>query len=464
MFTIYNNAPGASRATPGTLNLNDLGCNGWTDPNNSNGLGTDDSCAVHFYQNADGPSNDSIVSGRLDWNLGSSDRLFLLAQYGFGRRSLYIDVLNPVFNGYGNQQTWQSQLSETHTLGSTGANQFLLAGTYVYSVSGVANPAQAAAVFPTDFNWWNEGNTFAPVGGEDFQYALPNPWRTTSYQISDDLVKTRGKHKFAVGMMFLRTYNAGHGYNWSGTGQILPQSVDAFYWGGVDPDPSKSGQNYTSLAQTYPAISGNPFAFYGLGFYGQEEWHARSNFTLTLALRADHQSNPVCETDCLIRFPRPWSVISHDLAQPYNQAILLHQRQAFTYTDSLVWAPRFSFAWQPLGVSRNTVLRGGIGIFYDPVPGGIRTVTSNNAPSVNTLVIHGYPLAPSEKNSLSQNSAAFNAAFEKGLPAAKHWHRFKPRIHSLFHRILSRPKTFTICPSIRNGAHRHSKVSCNPHL
>src|SRR5215469_15215122 len=40
MFTIYNNTPGASRATPGTLNLNDLGCNGCTDPNNSNGLGT----------------------------------------------------------------------------------------------------------------------------------------------------------------------------------------------------------------------------------------------------------------------------------------------------------------------------------------------------------------------------------------------------------------------------------------
>jgi len=97
MFTIYNNVPGASVAKPGTFNPNDLGCNGWTDPNNPNGLGTNDSCAVHFYQNANGPSNDSIVSERLDWNLGTSDRLFFLAQYGFGRRSLIYRRVEPSF-------------------------------------------------------------------------------------------------------------------------------------------------------------------------------------------------------------------------------------------------------------------------------------------------------------------------------------------------------------------------------
>src|SRR5215469_15409434 len=277
MFTLYNNTPGASAAKPGTFTPNDLGCNGWTDPNNPNGLGTNDPCAVHFFKNFDGPSNDSLLSGRVDLNLGATDRVFFLAQYDFGRNTQYIDALNPVFNSYGNQSTWQSQLSETHTVGPTAANQFLLAATYIYGVSGVPNPAKASAVFPTDFNWWNEGNTFASLGGEDFQFGLPSTWRTTSYQISDDLVKTYGKHKLGFGMMFLRTYAAGHGYNWSGTGQILPQSVDAFYWGGVDPDPSKSSQNYTSLAQTYPAVTGYPVTFYSLGFYGQEDWHARSN-------------------------------------------------------------------------------------------------------------------------------------------------------------------------------------------
>ena len=78
----------------------------------------------------------------------------------------------------------------------------------------------------------------------------------------------------------------------------------------------------------------------------------RSNLTLTLALRADHQSNPVCESRCFVRLSGPFNSISHDPDQPYNEAILMNQKQAFPNTDSIVWSPRFSFAWQPLGVSR----------------------------------------------------------------------------------------------------------------
>ena len=413
IFNVYNNAPGASAATPGTFTPGDLGCNGWTDPNNPNGLGTSDFCAVHFLKNYDGPSNDSIMSGRVDWNMTARDRVFLLVQYGFGRRAAYIDALSPVFNAYANQSTWQSQLSETHTIGPTAANQFLLAGTYVYWGNGVANPAQASALFPTDLNWWNEGNTFSSVGGNAWAWALPSSGRTTMYQLSDDLVKTRGKHKLGFGVMLLRTDSAGLGYNYDGTGQLLPQSVDAFFWGGID--RSKQNTDYTALGHTYPPVSRNQVAFYSLGLYGQEEWHARSNLTLTLALRADHQSNPVCDSRCFIRFPGPFHSISHDPNQPYNQAILLNQKQAFLNTDSVVWSPRFSFAWQPLGVSHNMVLRGGFGIFYDPVPGGLGGGLVYNSPLVNFFNIAGYNLTPGEGNSLSQNSAAFNAAFVKGF-------------------------------------------------
>jgi hypothetical protein len=415
IFNLYNNTPGASAATPGTFTSGDLGCNGWKDPNNPNGLGTNDVCAVHFLKNDSGPANDSIVSGRVDWNMTASDRVFLLVQYGFGRRAAYIDALSPVFNAYINQSTWQGEFSETHTLGPTAANQFLLAGTYIYGGNGVANPAQTSALFPTDLNWWNEGNTFSSVGGNDWSWGLPTTGRTTSYQISDDFVKTRGKHKLGFGVTFLRADSAGSNYNWSGTGQLLPQSVDAFFWGGVDPDPLKRGANFTTLGQTYPPITRNQSTFYSLGLYGQEEWHARTNLTLTVALRADHQSNPVCAHRCFARLSGPFSSISHDPDQPYNQAILVNQKQAFPNTDSIVWSPRFSFAWQPLGVSHNAVLRGGVGIFYDPVPGSLGGGLVYNPPSISTLNITGYNLAPGETNSLSQNSSVFNAAFLKGF-------------------------------------------------
>jgi hypothetical protein len=412
VFDLYDKTPGASAATPGTFTSGDLGCNGWQGPQ---GLGTTDSCAVHFLENITAPSNDSLVSGRVDWNLAASDRVFLLVQYNFGNRARYVDAISPAFNAFSTQSAWQGQLSATHTFSPTAANQFLLAGTYIYGVTGLADSAKTQSVFPNDLNWWNEGNTFASVGGLDFAYGYPSWSGTTNFQISDDLVKTRGKHKLGFGVSFLRTYGTIQSYGWSGVGQLLPQTVDAFYWGGLDPDPLKQKTNYSTLDQTFPPVTGNRTAYYSLGLYAQEEWHALSNLKLTVALRADHQSNPVCASRCFTRLTGPFDSISHDPAQPYIQAILLHQEQAFANTDNINWSPRFGFAWQPLGVSRNTVIRGGIGIFYDPIAGGIGVGLAFNPPLSSTYVITGYNLAPAESNSLSKNAAAFNAAYSNAF-------------------------------------------------
>jgi hypothetical protein len=415
VFDLYNSSAGASAATPGNFNPQDpTGCNGWKGPG---GLGTTEACAVHFVENLYRPSSESMVSGRVDWNVGSSDRAFLLVQYDHGQRTVYADPISPLFNANSTQPWWQGQLSETHTIGPTAANQFLLAGNYINQASRLANPSQASASFPTVLNWFAAGSPFAVLGGWNYSYALPSGSKTTSYQISDDLVKTLGRHKFGFGISFLRTYWTGSGYNWSGAGQLLPQTIDAFFYGGIDPyNPSK---DFTALFQTYPVVTWNRYAFYSLGLYGQEEWHARADLTLTFALRTDHQSNPVCESRCFARLSGSFDSISHDPSQPYNQTILVNQKQAFLNTDSIVWSPRFSFAWQPLGVSHSTVLRGGIGIFYDPVPGAIGTGLAYNSPLYNFFAVSGYNLAPGEVNSLSQNAAASNSAFVKGFAAGQ---------------------------------------------
>jgi hypothetical protein len=411
IFNLYSSTPGASAATPGNFNPQDLGCDGWQGPG---GLGTTEACAVHFYESIDRPSSESMVSGRVDWNIRASDRAFLLVQYDHGKRAVYVDPISPLFDAYRRAPWWQGQLVETHSFGPTAANQFLLGGNYYNYLNGVANPAHTQAAFPTVLNWaFAAGNPFSVLGGQDYNFAFPGSAKTTSYQISDDLVKTRGKHKFGFGVNFLRTYFKGYGYNYNGTGQLLPQTISAFFHGGVNPSNPKT--DYTTLWQTYPPVTWDRFNFYSLGLYGQEEWHARSNLTLTLALRADHQSNPVCESRCFARLSGPFDSISHDPNQPYNQAILVNQKQAFPNTDSIVWSPRFSFAWQPLGVSHNTVLRGGAGIFYDPVQGISATFLAYNSPLSNGFTLSGYNLAPAETNSLSQIASASNAAFTKGF-------------------------------------------------
>ncbi len=358
IFKLYHNTPGTSKATSGAPS-DPLGCNGWTGPLE---LGTTQPCAEYFLENLSHPASDSLLSARVDWNSGPNDRVFLLMQYDHGQRAAYLDPVSSVFNAYTNQPWWQGQLSLTHTISATAANQFLLAGKYMSQITSVANPAQTQAVFPTTLSW--SYGPFSPVGGMDFMYAFPTGSKTTSYQISDDLVKIRGKHKLGFGISFLRTYFTGNGYNVTGTGQILPQTINAFFYGGVA--PSNPSQDFTTLYQIFPLVTWNRIAFYSLGFYGQEEWHARSNLTLTLALRADHQSNPVCESRCFARFSGPFDSINHDPKQPYKQAILVNQKQAFLNTDTIVWSPRLSFAWQPRGVSHNTVLRGGRWYFLRP--------------------------------------------------------------------------------------------------
>ena len=419
IFNVYNNTPGASKATPGGFS-DSLGCNGWTnpnDPNDPNGLGVGQACAVHFFENLYHPASESIVSGRVDWNIGEKDRVFLLVQYDHGQRAVYLDPISSVFNAYTNQPWWQGQLSETHAISATAANQFLLAGTYMNQTTSVANPSQTQAVFPTVLNWGGAGNPFSPLGGQDYAYAMPTSSKTTSYQISDDLVKTRGKHKLGFGISFLRTYFKANGYNFTGTGELSPTTINAFFYGGVD--PANPSQDFTTLNQTFPLVTWNRYDFYSLALYGQEEWHARANLTLTIALRADHQSNPVCESRCFARLSGAFDSINHDPDQPYDQAILVNQKQAFLNTDSIVWSPRFSFAWQPLGISHHTVVRGGIGMFYDPVPGNLGQSLVYNAPLWRLFTVTRYNLAPGETNSLWQNASASNIAFMNGFASGQ---------------------------------------------
>jgi hypothetical protein len=425
MFDLYNSTPGASAAKPGNSPTDHFGCNGWTDPT----VATQYPCAAYFYQNGNAAANDSIVSGRADWNAGDSDRVFLFVQNGQGRTPFHLDPI-PVFNAYCNQSTWQGHLSETHTLGPTASNQFLLGGSFINGTCSVANSAKALATFPTELSWYNAGFPLEGLGGYDLHYAKPFGSRTTAYQASDDFIKSRGRHKFGLGVNFLRTDATRGGYNRFGKGLLLPLTMGAFFCGGVAPsqDPMKVSHlqpcfvdgthpatEFTQLQQSFPISTWNHFAFYSLGFYGQEEWHARSNLTLTLALRADHQSNPVCENRCFTRLTGPLNSLSHDPNQRYDTGILTHQKQAFANTDSIVWSPRFSFAWQPLGVSHNMVLRGGVGFFYDPVPGGLASTLAQNPPSYDYYAISGFNLAPGDSNSLNQKALAFDTLFVNGF-------------------------------------------------
>jgi hypothetical protein len=216
----------------------------------------------------------------------------------------------------------------------------------------------------------------------------------------------------------------------------VPLTLDAFYQGGFDPATRKT--NATQLTQSFPSIS-DRLSVYNLGLYAQDEWHVRANLTLTLALRAEHQSNPVCQKRCFARLAGPFESVSHDPDQPYNQAILVNLKQAYEGVSNIVWAPRFSFAWQPLGVSHNTVLRGGIGIFYDSLPGFATLGMFTNPPTFNHFVIQDDNIAPNETTSLFKDAANSNAEFLSGFAAGESFSQIETKVNGFSPPALGSP-------------------------
>ena len=411
IFALYSSAPGASATMPGGFG-DPLGCAKFVGPD---GLGTTVPCAMHFVSQRGRPTSDTLVSGRVDWIPGKDDRVFLRAQYDVGHNWFYLDPINSVFDAGHQQSWWQGQVVLNHSFSSTAANQFLVAGMYFTDTNRIQNPVQALAAFPTSL-YFNATNTFTALGAAN-NLAFPAGRPTTQYQIAEDFVKNFGRHKAGVGLSFERIYWTYQAYTSNVVGTLSPQTLDAFYQGGVD--SASPNTNFTQLTQTFPSATSERMAFYGLGLYGQDEWHALPNLTLTLAIRAESYSNPVCRNACFARMAGPYSSVSHDPEQPYNQAILVDQKEAFQNKDGVLLSPRLSFAWQPLGVTHNAVLRGGIGIFYDPVPGNVAATFSTNPPLSNSYTIVGDNLTPKEQTSLFKDAAASNAAFLNGFAAGQ---------------------------------------------
>jgi hypothetical protein len=418
IFDLYNAAPGAGAAIPGGFSPDDPnGCTGFSDPNDHNGPGHGNvPCARHFFTTRGRASHDVLTSGRLDWNIAAQDRAFLRSQYDGGRSAISTDPISPAFDADLTVPWWQGQVSETHSFGSTGASQFLFAGSYVAPIYQFINPSQSMTTFPTVLSFKVPG-TFTNLGRGDFINALGSGAYETRYQLSEDVVKTWRNHKLGLGASFERARSSFLQYTANTSGTLMPLTLDAFYQGGVDPE--SPDVNFTQLSQSFPDRTSQRISYHTLGLYVQDEWRARQNLSLTLALRAERQSNPMCEDRCFARLAGPFTSLSHDPNQPYNQAILVDRKQALVRLDSVLWSPRFSFAWRPFGVSHSSVLRGGVGLFYDPVPAALAISFSSNPPLLNSYTIVGDNLSPNETSNLFEDAATSNAVFVDGFKNGK---------------------------------------------
>ena len=397
IFSIYNGASGYSRAANV---LPAGGCDGGV------ALAGGGPCALQFQSSIDNQTNEWLITTRIDQNIGNRDRMFVHFRSDHGLQATFTDPLTTALNAQSKQPQYEGQLEETHTFGSSGINQLILSGSWYSAIFSTANLAASQALMPYDLNFL--GGEFQSPGsatGSSEYSSWPQGRNTTQYQVSDDYSWIKGKHNLKFGVNFRR--NDITDYTPGGFQASVPlaefASLSSFYSGTVD-----------AYVQAYAARPTEPIALYALGLYAQDEWSILPHLKLTLALRAEHNSNPVCQTNCFALLDGSFDGSSHDPNQPYSQAIRTGLHQAFPNYQNISWEPRLGFAWQPLGEGK-TVFRGGVGIFADVFPGTIASSFDTNSPLKNTFIASGAQLAPGLAGSAQTATTAANAAFTSGF-------------------------------------------------
>ena len=404
MFNLWAHASGASRAVN---NLPNGSAPSPTDPTKTiptgpgcgsfTGLGGTTPCALSFRSTAANQTNEWLLTGRIDQNIGNNDRLFAHFRTDHGLQATSTDPINPAFNAQSVQPQYEGQLNETHTFSAAAVNQLVISGAWYSALFQPANLNAATSLMP--FRLGFSGGSFASLG------RLLNDWpqgrNVTQYGAVDDVSVQKGSHALKFGLNFRRNDVSDYDPGIGTIGYSASESLTDFF----------SGVS-TFYQQSFATRLRQPVALYQLGLYAQDEWSVRPNFRLNLALRADHNSNPVCRTNCFARLNASFFSMNHDVAQPYNQAIRTGLHEALDQYQSISWEPRLGFAWSPFGSGRSTVLRGGIGLFADAFPATVADLFMVNSPLENTFTTSGQSLAPlSVPGSAAATVAGANAAF-----------------------------------------------------
>jgi len=420
MFALYAGAPGGGSATPLS---GDGGCGDLAKTStgatviNGIGFGTGAApCTKTFRSLENNLNKERLMSVRVDYDLSEKDRVNGRYWQDRGTQPTYTDPINPGFNQQSVQPQDAGQLTWNHLFNANVVNQLIVGGFYYSAIFGTTT--KALTLFPTTLGIALGGNVcdfldgnLSCMGGETYRY--PAGRNVSQYQLVDDLSWTKGNHGLKFGVNFRRIDFADYGPGSNLTGDLRMSSMTDFANGVL----SVAGGSV--LRQQFSPYKDRQLNNYSLGFYGQDEWRVNSNLKLTLSLRLDRNSNETCPSNCFAHLSGDFlGGMSHNVATPYNQSVLVGQSGLFSSLERIVWEPRAGFAWSP-AFHRSTAVRGGAGIFSDLYPAQLSTLLLSNPPSTAIWNIAAtgpaIPIAPGVSNGAFAQAAANNAALVNGF-------------------------------------------------
>jgi Carboxypeptidase regulatory-like domain len=390
IFNTYNNSPFRPAASAVHADPNDVTADTYFATNSAN-------------------LTEWLLTARVDYKIGPKDNFYIHYKQDHGTQPTYTDLISPLFTTSSVQPAWEGQMNETHTFSPNLVNQLVVTGNYYSAPFQNNNNYGPVAPSTIEFQSGDMSNTF--YGG--INYDFPQGRRVAGYQVIDDVNYTKGRNTMHFGYNFRRDNIT----DIQGVETVTPvdlTTVEGFSAGAID----------FEHIQRFPLRPTYPVAVYNMGGYFEDSYKIAPNFTLTVGLRVERNSNPTCLTNCLQVLAFPTTSLPTGTTVPYNAAfpggyIQANRHQAFVGYQKASIMPRVGFNWQPFSDGK-TVVRGGFGMFSDTFPGLIADTLLSNAPNNFHAAVLGtvaggttnLSLDPTTAGSGSKIAAASSSAFQ----------------------------------------------------
>jgi hypothetical protein len=341
---------------------------------------------------------------RIDHNI--SDNLHLMGSYIHDQmqQTLYPpmwggDTYTTVGNEFANP-SWAAVIKLSQTISPTMLNEVCLC------VNGNTISTQPLGIFAQP-SGWNAGSFFT---GNNALNRLPQiafsggqlnttwgtnywPWHNSylNYQLRDDFSWTRGRHSMKFGFSYMRSdknqqqqadTQGDYTFN-GGTGVASQDPYINFLLG------------YASTYQQLNDLKTNHWLNNTYSGYAMDNWHVLPRLTLNLGLRYDGMPrvyeknnqvanfNPAAFSAANEQAPNPGtgnlSPTGPGFSQPAGASAPFYLNgiqlagvngvsRGMVKNDYFTWQPRLGFAYDLFGDGK-TILRGGVGVFYERVQG-----------------------------------------------------------------------------------------------
>ena len=271
---------------------------------------------------------------------------------GFGNRRTRLDALNFQNSNYTILENIRSFVGEWTSMWGSGVSNSLLIG---YTKQDESRGA-IANLFPM-VDILQDGVTYASFGSEPF--TPNNELRYKSFQIQDNMSFYRGAHTITAGVSFER-YESENVFFPGSQSVYVYNSLQDFYTDANDyllnPNRTTSPVNLRRFQVRWSNVPGlekpvQPLKVIYTGFYGQDVWRVRDNFSLTYGLRIDVPffgdtgfTNP--QANALTFRDETGTNVQYSTEKLPDPNIL--------------WSPRLGFNWSPYSKLQ---IRGGSGLF-----------------------------------------------------------------------------------------------------